>query len=111
CAPAFRHSRSEVGSERRVGSVGVSDPGRMRSSQRTLEEASVMRALMPWKGMDVLRNEMDGVFERFVEPRWLEFEPAGEWAPTGDVSENKGAVRGKAESPARGEKDRGGHGH
>jgi hypothetical protein len=27
-----------------------------------------MRALTPWKGMDLLRHEMDRMFERFVEP-------------------------------------------
>jgi HSP20 family protein len=64
-----------------------------------------MRALMPRKGMDVLRNEMDRVFERFVEPRWLEFEPAGEWAPTVDVSETKDAVLVKAEIPGVDQKD------
>jgi len=58
-----------------------------------------MRAMMPWKGMDVLRNEMDRVFERFLEPRWFEFEPAGEWAPTVDMAETKDAVVVKAEIP------------
>src|SRR5262249_1535045 len=58
-----------------------------------------MRAMMPWKGMDVLRNEMDRVFERFLEPRWFEFEPAGEWAPTVDMAETKDAGLVQAEIP------------
>jgi len=64
-----------------------------------------MRALMPWKGMDVLRNEMDRVFDRFLEPRWFEFGPAGEWAPMVDVSETKDAVLVKAEIPGVDQKD------
>jgi HSP20 family protein len=64
-----------------------------------------MRALTPWKGMDVLRHEMDRVFDRFLEPRWYEFEPAGEWAPMVDVSETKDAVVVKAEIPGVEQKD------
>ena len=64
-----------------------------------------MRALMPWKGMDMLRNEMDRVFDRFLEPRWYEFEPAGEWAPMVDVSETKDAIVVKAEIPGVEQKD------
>jgi len=64
-----------------------------------------MRALTPWKGMDVLRNEMDRVFERFFEPRWDELESAGEWAPRVDVSETKDAVVVKAEIPGVEQKD------
>src|SRR5262245_6329556 len=64
-----------------------------------------MRALTPWKGMDVLRNEMDRVFDRFLEPRWYEWEPAGEWAPMADRSETKEAVVLKAEIPGVEQKD------
>ena len=64
-----------------------------------------MRALRPWKGMDMLRNEMDRVFDRFLEPRWYEFEPAGEWAPMVDVSETKDAVVVTAEIPGVEQKD------
>src|SRR5262245_3127010 len=64
-----------------------------------------MRALTPWKGMDTLRNEMERVFDRFFEPRWYEFEPAGEWAPKVDMSETKDAVVVKAEIPGVEQKD------
>lgn len=65
-----------------------------------------MRALMPWKGMDLLRNEMDRVFfDRFFEPRWEEFESAGQWAPKVDVSETKDAIVVKAEIPGVEQKD------
>jgi HSP20 family protein len=64
-----------------------------------------MRALTPWKGMDTFRHEMDRAFERFFEPRWDEFETAGEWAPKVDVSETKDAVLVKAEIPGVEQKD------
>jgi HSP20 family protein len=55
--------------------------------------------------MDVLRHEMDRVFDRFFEPRWEEFESAGQWAPKVDVSETKDAVVVKAEIPGVEQKD------
>src|SRR5262245_25059818 len=64
-----------------------------------------MRALTPWKGMDAFRQEMDRVFDRCFEPRWYEFEPAGEWAPKADVSETRDAVVVKAEIPGVEQKD------
>jgi HSP20 family protein len=64
-----------------------------------------MRALTPWRGMDVLRREMDRVFDRFFEPRGDEVESAGEWAPKVDVSETKDAVVVKAEIPGVEQKD------
>jgi len=64
-----------------------------------------MRALTPWKGMDVLRHEMDRVFDRFFEPRWEEFESGGQWAPKVDISETKDAVVVKAEIPGVEQKD------
>lgn len=64
-----------------------------------------MRAMMPWKGMDVLRHEMDRVFDRVFEPRWDEFETAGQWAPKVDVSETKDALVVKAEIPGVEQKD------
>lgn len=64
-----------------------------------------MRALTPWKGMDVLRNEMERVFDRLIEPRWGEFEAAGEWAPKVDISESKDAIVVKAEIPGVEQKD------
>jgi HSP20 family protein len=64
-----------------------------------------MRALTPWKGMDAMRQEMDRVFDRFFEPRWEEFETAGQWAPKVDISESKDAVVVKAEIPGVEQKD------
>lgn len=64
-----------------------------------------MRALAPWKGMDLLKREMDRVFDRFFEPQWDEPEAAGEWAPKVDVSETKDAVVVKAEIPGVEQKD------
>jgi HSP20 family protein len=64
-----------------------------------------MRALTPWKGMDVLRQEMDRVFDQFLQPRWDEFEPGGQWTPKVDMSETKDAVVVKAEIPGVEQKD------
>ena len=64
-----------------------------------------MRALAPWRGMDVLRQEMERVFDRFFEPRWDEFEAVGAWAPKLDVSETKDAYMVKAEIPGVDQKD------
>jgi HSP20 family protein len=70
------------------------------------KEKRIMRALTPWKGMDVLRHEMDRVFDRLFEPRWDELESAaGEWAPKIDVSETKDAIVVKAEIPGVEQKD------
>jgi len=55
--------------------------------------------------MDMLRNEMDRVFDRFLEPRWYEFEPEGEWAPMVDVSETKDAIVVKVDIPGVEQKD------
>ena len=64
-----------------------------------------MRALVPWRGMDALRQEMERVFDRFFEPRWDEFEAGGAWAPKLDVSETKDAYMVKAEIPGVDQKD------
>ena len=64
-----------------------------------------MRALAPWKGTDMLRQEMDRLFDRFFAPRWEEFELVGEWAPKVDMSETKDAVVVKAEIPGVEQKD------
>jgi HSP20 family protein len=55
--------------------------------------------------MDVLRHEMDRVFDRFFEPRWDEIESAGQWAPKVDMSETKDAIVVKAEIPGVEQKD------
>ena len=64
-----------------------------------------MRALTPWTGMDLMRREIDRLFDRFFEPRWEALEPIGEWAPKVDVSESKDAVVVKAEIPGVEQKD------
>ena len=64
-----------------------------------------MRALVPWRGMDSLRREMERVFDRFLEPRWDEFEATGTWAPKIDLSETKDAYMVKAEVPGVEQKD------
>src|SRR5262250_2002405 len=51
-----------------------------------------MRGLMPWTGMSGLRQEMDRVFDRFLEGRWDEFPALGDWTPHMDVSETKDSL-------------------
>ena len=64
-----------------------------------------MQSLMPWTGMTSLKKEMDRLFDRFLELKWDEFAPLGEWAPSMDVSETKDAVVVKAEVPGMESKD------
>jgi HSP20 family protein len=64
-----------------------------------------MRALAPWTAMTAFRREMDRFFDRFLEPRWDEFDMAGEWWPKVDFSETKDALVVKAEIPGVDEKD------
>jgi HSP20 family protein len=52
-----------------------------------------------------IKQEMDRLFDRFLEPRWDAFEAAGEWAPKLDVSETKDAIIVKAEIPGVEQKD------
>lgn len=52
----------------------------------------------PWRELDVLRREMDSLWDRFTGERpvkWLK----GEWVPSLDVSESKDKVVVKAEAP------------
>jgi HSP20 family protein len=52
----------------------------------------------PWRDLDVLRREMDSLWDRFTGERpveWLK----GEWVPSLDVSETKDKVVVKAEVP------------
>jgi len=64
-----------------------------------------MRALTPWTGMTSFRNEMDRLFERFLEPMWREAPVLGEWEPKVDVAETKDAITVKAEVPGVEPKD------
>jgi HSP20 family protein len=57
-----------------------------------------MRALTPWTGLTSLRQEMDRLFDRFLEPsRADEFFSLGEWAPSLDLTETKDALVAKVE--------------
>ena len=58
-----------------------------------------MRALAPWTGMDLLKGEMDRLFDRVFEPRLGVFEMVGEWMPKLDLSETKDAYVAKLEVP------------
>ena len=64
-----------------------------------------MRGLMPWTGMSGLRQEMDRVFDRFLEGRWDEFPTLGDWTPHMDVSETKDSLVVKVEVPGMDPKD------
>jgi HSP20 family protein len=48
---------------------------------------------------------MERLLDRFVEPRWEEFDAGGEWQPRVDLSETKDAVVVKAEIPGVEQKD------
>jgi HSP20 family protein len=52
----------------------------------------------PWREMDVLRREMDRIWERFSGERPGEL-AAGEWSPSLDVSESEDRIVVKAEAP------------
>ena len=64
-----------------------------------------MQALRPWTGMTSFKQEMDRMFERFLEPVWAEMPALGEWEPKIDVTESKDAVVVKAEIPGVEQKD------
>ena len=65
-----------------------------------------MRAPTPWTGMAGFKNEMDRLFERFLEPVWREAAPVGGgWEPKVDVSETKDTITVKAEVPGVEPKD------
>ena len=58
-------------------------------------------ALIPWRPgreIDVLRREMDRIWDRFSGERPTEW-PGGEWAPSMDVSESQDKIVVKAEAP------------
>jgi HSP20 family protein len=58
-----------------------------------------MRALTPWTGMGLFKDEMERMFDRFLEPRWGVLEAVGEWTPRLDFSETKDAYVVKLEVP------------
>jgi len=65
-----------------------------------------MRSLMPWPGTASLKQEMDRLFNRFIEPEWGEFPAAlGEWVPSLDLSETKDAFVVKVEVPGMDSRD------
>jgi HSP20 family protein len=63
-----------------------------------------MRALTPWTGTG-LKQEMDRLFERFLEGPWSELPTMGAWSPALDVTETKDTVSVKAELPGVEAKD------
>jgi HSP20 family protein len=63
-----------------------------------------MRALMPRTGTS-LRQEIERLFDRFVEPGWMQMPALGDWEPKVDVSETKDAVVVRAEVPGVDQKD------
>src|SRR5215813_475629 len=66
---------------------------------------NTMRGLMPWTGMSGVRQEMDRMFDRFLEGRWDEFPTLGDWTPHMDVSETKDSLVVKVEVPGMDPKD------
>jgi HSP20 family protein len=64
-----------------------------------------MRSLMPWTGIASVKEEMDRLFDRFMEPRWAEFPALGDWVPSLDLSETKDALMAKLEVPGMDPKD------
>ncbi len=56
-----------------------------------------MAGLMPWREMTSLREQMDKLFDRFLDVRWDEFPAFGEWTPCVDASETKDLVIVKVE--------------
>ncbi|MBW2040174.1 MAG: Hsp20/alpha crystallin family protein [Deltaproteobacteria bacterium] len=63
--------------------------------------------LIPWRPLrelDVLRREMDRLWDRLSGERPIEWE-GGEWTPSLDVSETKDKVMVKAEAPGIDPKD------
>ena len=52
----------------------------------------------PWRELDLLRREMDNLWNRFTGERPIEW-VEGEWVPSLDVSETQDKVVVKAEAP------------
>ena len=61
-----------------------------------------MRALVPWPGMNMFKDEMDRLLDRLFEPRLGGFETLGEWMPKLDLSETKDAYIARLEVPGVG---------
>ena len=61
-----------------------------------------MRALVPWTGMNMFKDEMDRLLDRLFEPRLSAFETLGEWMPKLDLSETKDAYVATLEVPGVG---------
>jgi HSP20 family protein len=62
---------------------------------------------MPWTGtgMGTLKQEMDRLFDRFLDVKWDEWPALGEWAPSMDISETKDSLVAKVEVPGMEQKD------
>ena len=64
-----------------------------------------MRSLMPWTGMGNVKQEIDRLFDRFVDAKWDDFPAIGEWAPSMDISETKDSLVAKIEVPGMDARD------
>ena len=64
-----------------------------------------MRSLMPWTGMGNVKQEIDRLFDRFVDAKWDDFPAIGAWAPSMDISETKDSLVAKIEVPGMDAKD------
>ena len=64
-----------------------------------------MRSLMPWTGMGNVKQEIERLFDRFVDAKWDDFPAIGEWAPSMDISETKDSLVAKIEVPGMDAKD------
>ncbi len=56
--------------------AGPSVPGEFRNGDR--RKMNIMRAMTPWAGMGLFKDEMERMFDRFLEPRWGVLEAVGE---------------------------------
>ena len=64
-----------------------------------------MRALTPWTGMASFKNEIDRLFDHFLEPAWRGAPALGTWEPKVDIAETKDAITVTAEVPGVDQKD------
>src|SRR5262245_28925957 len=64
-----------------------------------------MRSVMPWTGVSDLKQEMDRLFNRFLEPRWADVPAPGEWGPRLDLSETKESLVVSVDVPGIDPKD------
>ena len=61
-----------------------------------------MRALVPWTGMNMFKDEMDRLLDRLFEPRLSAFDTLAEWMPKLALCETKYAYVARLEVPGVG---------